>query len=279
MNKDQREPVRLLRAIRREPLVLFLVFGLALAGLWAMATPDDIEMVRVEDAALRALERSRVELLGRALTDDERTELREGFIDDEVLLREALRRGLQYSDFRVRKRLVQIMRGALTENVADPSPAQLEAFFRDEIDRFSRSESTTLEQVFFPWGEEVSDKWLDETLAELRNGANPDAIGAESMTISRLQKKLTRTDLVTRFGAAFADGVEGMTEGEWVGPLESVRGVHLVRVLERHPPETATFEQAESYLRQEWLMARMRELQQKGIDEIRAGYRVEIVEE
>ena len=39
---------------------------------------------------------------------------------EEVLLREALRQGLQWSDYRVRRRLVRMMRGAFTESVAEP---------------------------------------------------------------------------------------------------------------------------------------------------------------
>ena len=56
-------------------------------------------------------------------------------------------------------------------------------------------------------------------------------------------------------------------------------GRHLVRLVERHPPEAAVFEKVEPYLRQDWLMYRMRELQQEGIEEIREGYRIEIGEE
>jgi hypothetical protein len=171
------------------------------------------------------------------------------------------------------------MRGALTETIADPSVAQLQAYFRDNIDRYTTSESASIEQVFFPWGEEVGEEELARILGELRRGADPGLFGNTSFTTARRLPRRSRSDLVRAFGADFADWIEEQPTGEWRGPVESVQGVHLVRVTDRHPPEVATFETVEPYLRQEWVMNKTREFQQEGIDEIRARYRVEIVEE
>jgi hypothetical protein len=259
--------------------VLFAVVGAALYGIWVLAAPADVETVRIEPAALRALETQQAELLGRPLTEEEIEEVREGYIEDEVLLHEALNRGLHLSDGRTRRRLTRIMRGALTETIADPSVAQLQAYFRDNIERFTSSESARIEQVMFPWGDEISEEELGRILGELRAGADPEFFGTTSFTFGRELRRQTRADLVRAFGAAFADWVEQMPTGEWRGPVESVQGIHLVRITERHPPEVATFENVERYLRQEWVMSKTRELQQEGIDEIRSRYRIEIVEE
>lgn len=262
--------------LRREPLVWFVVLGTVLGVAWVWLAPADTETIQVESETLRALEKQQEDLLGRPLTDEERTRVHEGFVDDEVLLREALRRGLQWSDSRVRQRLTRIMRAALTESVPDPSVAQLQAYFQDNIDKYSTPESITLEQVVFPWEEEVTEGELDEVLAKLRSGAPAEDLGRNLVAAGRRMPRQTRRALVRALGPEFADAVEPLPTGEWQGPIESTRGVHLVRVVERHPPEVATFEQVESYLRQEWLMSRTRELQQEGIDEIRAGYRIEI---
>ena len=147
-------------SLRREPLVLFAIVGVALYGLWTALAPGEARAVPVELAAVRGLETMQEELLGRPLTDEERADVLQGYIDDEVLVQEALRRGLHRGDYRTRKRLIQIMRGALTEMVPNPSVAELQAWFRESIDTYTKPESTTLEQVPFPWGEDVSE---DET--------------------------------------------------------------------------------------------------------------------
>ncbi len=263
-------------ALRREPLVWFAVLGAALGVAWILLAPAGTETIRVESETLRALEKQQEELLGRPLTDEERTRVHEGFIDDEVLLREALRRGLQWSDTRVRQRLTRIMRAALTQSVPDPSVAQLQAHFQENIDKYTTPETITLEQVVFPWEEEVAQGELDEVLAKLRSGASPEGFGRRLSVVGPRMPRQTRRDLVRALGPEFADAVEALPVGEWQGPIESTRGVHLVRLVERHPLEVATFEQVEPYLRQEWLMSRTRELQKEGVDEIRAGYRIEI---
>ncbi len=279
MSENPRPPAVGWAAVLREPLVWFAVLGAALGAGWILLAPADTETIRIESETLRALEKQQEELLGRPLTDEERNRAHEGFIDDEVLLREALRRGLQWSDFRVRQRLTRIMRASMTETVPDPSVAQLQAYFRENIDRYTTPESVTLEHVVFPWGEDVTEDELEEVLAKLRSGASPEGFGRSLMVVGRRMPRQTRGDLVRALGAGFADGVEPLPTGEWRGPIESTRGVHLVRVVERHPPEVATFERMEQYLRQEWLMKRTRELQQERIDEIRARYRIEIAEE
>ena len=279
MTKKATAASRVGSVIRREPLVLFLVLGAALYGGWVVLAPPDGETVRIESEVLRALEKQEQDLRGRALTDDERDRLRESYIEEEVLLREALGRGLQWSDSRVRQRLTRIMRGALTETVPDPSVAQLQAYLRDNIDRFTAPESVTLEQVMFPWGEEVTDEELDGVVAKLRSGADPERFGSASMTLGSRLARQTRRALVRAFGADFADRVEPLPPGEWHGPVESVQGVHLVRVVQRHPPEPPVFENSEYYLRQDWMMARTRDLQQQRIDEIRERYRIELVNE
>jgi len=267
--------------VRREPLVLFMVLGVAFYGAWTLFAPREKTSVKIDVSELRALEKGQEELLGRALTDEEREEAEESFIDDEVLLHEALRRGLQWSDARVRRRLLQVMRGSLVERAPDPSVAQLQAHLRDNIDRFTVGESATLEQVFFPWGEEVAGEQPGEILEALRSGGDPRQFGVSSPLVPRRLRKATRNTLIQTYGlgSEFADALERLPTGEWQGPLESLRGLHLVRVIERHPPDTAKFEEIEDYLRQDWIFAQERKIQQERVAEIRERYRVEMVGE
>jgi len=279
MNDNAGLSGRIRSALGREPLILFVAVGALLYGVWVIAAPADVETIRVGDEVLRAVEEQQEYILGRPLTDDEQVLAREGYIDEEVLLREALGRGLHWSDARVRQRLTRIVRAALTETVPDPSVAQLQAHFNENIERFSTPESMTIEQVFFPWGEEGDEESLGRVLAEIRNGADVERFGTNSMSAPRSLPWQTRIDLVRLFGPNFANRVEELPAGEWHGPVESVQGVHLVRVVERHPPQVATFENVEPFLRQDWLMTRTRELQQERIDGIRDDYRIQIVEE
>lgn len=277
---DQKEPVRSWsNLLVREPLVSFVLLGVVVYGLWALFAPVPGETVVIDPAALRLLEQQQVDLIGRSLTEDERAEIRAGYIDDEILLREALRRGLQFSDYRARRRLVRIMRSALTQQVADPSTAQLQAYFKENIDRYTSDESVSLELVNYPWGEEVNESELARLRTRLEAGASPEQYGVNTFNLSGRMPRASRVSLVTLMGAAFADSVLQLPVGGWHGPIESAQGVHLVRVVEVHPSEVASFESVESYLRQDFIMTRTREIQQGRVDEIREQYRIVIAEE
>ena len=155
-------------AIRREPLVWFAVLGGALGVAWVLLAPAPAETVRVESETLRSLEKQREDLLGRPLTDEERQQARDSFVDEEVLLREALRRGLQWSDGRVRQRLTRIMRASMSETVPDPSVAQLQAYFQENIDKYTTPD--------YPHADEAAKQaWLDyrQVLRTLPSTATP----------------------------------------------------------------------------------------------------------
>ena len=233
---------------------------------------------------LRARETQQADLLGRPLTDAERERgLREDHIDEEVLLHEALGRGLQWSDFPCPATADPDHAGSddgdrarsIGRAAAGLLPRQHRALSpRRRLRRSCRS--------CFPRGDEATDEQArgGARQAPCRRGSGalrqrirwwPSAAGCQGRPAPIWFES---------FGPDFADRVEQLPAGEWQGPVESLHGVHLVREVEqRHPPQVAEFENLESYLRQDWLMTRMRDQQQEGIDEIRAGYRVELVGE
>ncbi|MEM6672853.1 MAG: peptidyl-prolyl cis-trans isomerase [Planctomycetota bacterium] len=268
------------RALLTDPAVGFLAVGLAVFAAWRALAPDGRPEVRVELASVQAMVTAQEELAGRPFTDEERDEVLAGMIDDEVLIAEALRRGIHLSDGRTRKRLTQIMRGALASDVPPaPSTAELQAWFRDNVDRFSRDASVTVDHVFFPWEVGISQDEVEAALESLRGGADPSTFRASEFDGGGRLRELTRSDIVTRIGAPVADALESLGVGAWSEPLETARGRHLVRIVERHPATVPTFDDVEDYVRQDFEFERARELQQGRIDTLRESYRVELVGE
>ena len=90
----------MLRRLADEPLVLFAALGAVFYGAWLVLAPQAVETIQLERRVIEALEAREVELLGRPLTDEEKRDVEENLIEEEVLLREAMRRGLQWSDGR-----------------------------------------------------------------------------------------------------------------------------------------------------------------------------------
>ena len=269
--------LRMARAFRSEPLLLFLVIGIAMYAGWSLAAPTAQEPILVENETLRFLEQQQEDLLGRPLTAGERETIKQDFIDEEVLLREAFRRGLHETDSRVRRRLVAVMRSALTDVVPDPTSAQLQTYFQANIDRFTTPESVTLEQVLFPWGSGAGEEKIERTLRELRAGADARGYGVD-YPVGRSLARATREDLVISFGAPFTDQIDDIPTNVWIGPIESPHGQHLVRVIDTHVAIVPEFESIESYLRQDWLLHEQRRRQHERIEALRQQYRVDFVE-
>src|SRR5262245_15521509 len=123
-----------MRALAREPLVHFLALGGLLFALdhVARSRADATGRVIVVDESVRAeLADQWAHAHGAPPSADELDALTERWIDDEVLYREGLERGLDLHDPRIRMRVAAAMQFVLEEQVAipEPSDAELRAFF------------------------------------------------------------------------------------------------------------------------------------------------------
>ena len=126
---------RLWNALRREPLVHFLALAALLFVAYQLLTPSDREPIVIEQASMDELARRQEELLARPPSDEERRALVELAIDDEVLLREAYRRGLD-RDAVVRQHLVQKMRFILGEDEVTPTETELRTYLAANRERY-----------------------------------------------------------------------------------------------------------------------------------------------
>jgi hypothetical protein len=219
-----------------------------------------------------ALEEERTEALGRALTDAERRTLADEWLAQEILVREAYRRGLDQGDGVVRHRLIEKMRTLLREPPREPTRAELEAFHRTHADRYTAPERATVQHVFaFATGPARAE--LPTHLAVLRAGADFRGRG-DRFWLGPELVNVTRAELVRTFGDAFAATVFDLPVGLWSGPHASTRGLHLVRLVERRPPEAAPYEAVANAVRDDWFEAREREALERQVAELAKGYEI-----
>lgn len=267
---------RFWNALHQEPLILFALIGGLLFVAYGFGKATPVEVIEITPQTLRALEDSEESLRGRPVTDEERRALIDSHIEDEVLLREALRRGLEKKDSRVRKRLLTVMRTGLDEQVPEPTRAELQAHFRENAEQYAASEAVTFDQVFFSFGNEPADSAA--LLEQLKGDTDFRKMGERSWA-GYTMRKMTREEMLPVFRGDFADQVLELTPNEWTGPLESVRGVHFIRVTERHQLPAPTFDQMEEQLRQDWIFNRRRAIQTTKIENMKKRYRVVLTEE
>ncbi len=258
----------------RQPVVQFFAIGavlFALQGERGDAARDHVIRVSAEHVA--AL-RSDFELRrGRSPTSAESAALVRKFVDEEVLVREALTLGLDRGDLIVRRRLVQKM-DFLTRGLAqleEPGDAALEAYLLDHSDRYARPPRVSLTHVFL--GGERHEVDSSEVLAALARGEDPARLGDPFIAGQRARLRSER-QLRDLFGLDFAREAMGLQVGEWV-PVRSSYGLHLVRVDERVAGAGPDLEQVRARVREDWLRDARAEANRRALASLRSRYLIE----
>lgn len=267
----------LLRAVAREPILHFMLLGVLAFVVYSGLTPREVETIVVNPEILRGLEVRRAEVLGRPLTEEEQGRIRDEFIEDEILMREAYRRGLERHDSRVRDRLLTLMRGSLDETLPDPGRQQLEAYFRKNIDHYWDRESLTFTHVFFPSNSEATPTDDAAFLAVLSSGdftppADPRSGILETRTATPGEIRSAMGPEATRRLLAVADE-------SWNGSIVSPLGTHFVKIIERRPLPQPTFDAMLAYVRADWELEQREEIRSRKIAEIGEKYRIVVAED
>lgn len=267
---------RYIQLMLEEPLIPFALIGCVLFVGYGFRKPtDEIETISISTSTVRSLETMQEELTGRPLTEAERQEVFDGYVDDEVLMREAFRRELEKKDSRVRKRLLSVMRSTLDQPIAQPTRPELEAYFRENQDQFLSGEVITFDHVFFSFGSENEPDDWGMLLSQLRKGEDHQRLGDNQM-FGNVMRRSSARQLRQSLGNDFAERAFASPLDQWQGPIESRHGTHFIRVSEKFVPPVPDFEQMEDYLRQDWTYRKRRENQAEKIAELRDRYRIVI---
>ena len=169
-----------------------------------------------------------------------------GFVGEDTdgeaaLEADARRLGLDRSDLVIRRHLVQLMRLA-TERVSAaglPSEDELADYLARHAERFATPARVTLAHVYLSRrrGPELESQ-ATALLARLRTNAPSPALAAslgDPFIRGAEIRGASAADLEQSFGAGFADALRDAPEEEWVGPVPSSYGLHLVWIRERIP--------------------------------------------
>ena len=258
----------------KSPLLHFIFLGIIAFILYIHLKPADRETIRITTQTIDALIQQRESITQNPTTPEERQLLIDGHIEDEILLREAYKRGFDKNDYRVRKRILNIMRSSLSEVIPEPSVAQLRAFYEEEKERYLTSPSRSFEQVYYSFAGARQPENPAQFLLKLNSTSDISQMGEFSTTLGNKFSKATFQTTAITFGKPFAQIIFDLPLNQWRGPIESFRGIHYVRITAAHEPELPPFDQMESYLRTEYFMQKSRESQVAKIEELRKNYDV-----
>lgn len=273
---------------RADPLVLFLIAGLALYLLLeaiGFGEGDD-RRIRVGEAELAAF------LAGRGGQSDdgqlaqlplpERQKLLRDYVQEEALYREARALGLDKEDSAIRRRLVQSLRFSLQgDETAEQAPTdkELRAYFTAHRDRYRGDATISFVHVFFDSGRRGrAQAAADARRALARIGDGDWLAQGDRYPYQRSYSRLTRDTLAAEWGDAAAQRVFGRQHEPslWFGPVESELGYHLVRIDSFEAASEPRFESARQAVEQDWQRDRREQRLQAAVDRIVQSYSVKL---
>jgi len=270
-----------IRKLLGEPILHFLVIGIALFGAYRWVSPGDSggRRIVITRGVVDDLVTQHVASRGREPSTTELNNLIESYVRDEILYREGVRLGLERDDIVVKRRVRQKIEMIAEEDASTraPTDADLSAYLTANQPRFVQPAILTFEQVFL--GQPSSGNGVVHAVAAtgeaLRSGNDPEKLGKPTLLPYRMT--LAPADLVARdFGASFAAALEKLPVGEWVGPIDSSFGAHYVRVSDRTPAATPQLAAVRDHVVREWENERRQRARNDAYTKMRDDYQVSI---
>lgn len=261
----------------RDPLLHFALIGgllFAIDGLFG-GDADAEEIVitpnRIEHLAA-VFERS----WQRPPSDEEMQKLVDNFVREEVLYREALKLGLEADDTVIRRRLrlkMEFLARDLVDAV-EPETEVLQQFYRDNEDRYQLPARLSFRQIYFNVDRRAEpEQDAEMALAALADGVEWATAG-DSHLLPRQFTQSSLEEVNKQLGTGFAEELLDQPRGQWVGPVHSEYGVHLVFVEEYTVQASADFASVQSQVLRDWQAQAHGDALENQYRQLRQGYRV-----
>ncbi len=271
----------ILQRFLREPLLHFIALG-GLFFLIYTAVNDigqnstDTIIITPERISRIATEFKRV--WNRMPTAEELDNLVKEEVRSEIYYRDALALGLDKNDAVVRRRLRQKME-FLTDTgiyLQDPSPGELETYFAANEQAYRSQPRLAFEQIYL--GESPSEDTVSQIMKRLLSEPAIDPSTLGQRTLLPAQLKLSPPAVIDSvFGNGFYRRIAELAPGEWVGPVTSAYGIHLIRTLDGRPARLPPLEEVRNAVLQDWKSAKAEQNREQDYAKRRSRYLVEIL--
>lgn len=242
------------RLQQRHALLLFLAFGAGLFALESLRAPATVLTVPAATAI--------------------NSQTAAQWLEEEVLYREALARGLNQGDVIVRRRLVQKMRMLLETGVevAEPSEDELRRWIDTYAGRYGGVQQVSFDHVFLSRG--LRDSRLAEDARAVRQellSGGEKAGQSDPHPGGTRQDNLDARGLERLFGSALAEQIADLPPGRWQGPLRSPLGLHFVRVVDRQL-RTPDYHAVRERAHRDYLLEARRLATASALDRLKVSY-------
>ncbi len=268
----------------REPLVHFLLLGVALFAVYAYmhrgrSGVESSRQIVLSLDELRQMDMYFESQWHRPPTPAEFQAMVEDKVREEVLYREALATGLDKDDTIVKRRMAQKMQ-FLAEDVAaahEPSTTELKSWFDNNKAKFALPGRYSFRHLYFSPDKRGNNAQEDAAKVLAKIASQPEdsklaASLADPFMFQNYYGDRTPEAIAKEFGPPFAMTLEKLKPGSWQGPVESGYGWHCVFVDTVVPGRIPAFEEVEPDVKTAWLGEQKAQAWKKAYDAMRAKY-------
>lgn len=274
-----------MRKLLREPLLHFMLlgFGLFLLHGWMAGSAGWAgKSIVITQGRIEQLTAGFARMNQRVPVASEVETLIDDAIREEIFYREAKALGLDQDDTIVRRRLRQKLE-FVSEDVAsvpEPTDVQLRDYLQAHPEKFRSETRYSLSQVYLnpqQHGQRLAGR-MQVLLAQLqRVGATADASKhGDALLLEHRFQNVTASELVRLFGTEFETALRALPTREWLGPVPSGYGVHLVFVDKRDEGQAAALEHVRDEVRLEWVRDQREQANERFYTDLRKRYKVTV---
>ncbi len=272
-----------MKAWLSQPLIRFLFIGALLFAVDAVRNPvRPIEdaTIDVGPAQIDWMVGNWTAQFGRTPSKAELQTIIDTWIVDEMRYREALALKLDRDDEIVRRRLVQKHEFLFSPEtvIKEPDEAALRTHFDANRDKFKSNWAVSFCHIYFEIGSDRQRAFqLAKSASErLAHRAADDGLVrtlGDEFPHNNCYKNETENNIRRDFGDHFTQALNQIEIANWVGPVESGLGFHIVWISGRNQPEQLEFDVARPNVRADWMDQQQSAALNVQLGRLRARYR------
>lgn len=268
---ESRKATNSARVILHEPTLHFFVIAGIIFVLYTLAQSKSGKVLEISQQEIDARIFQQEMNIGEELNAEQRQLLASTYIEEQILVREALAMNLD-NDTRIHSMLAQKMRHVLSGEVIQPSDQELQDYFQTNATRYQSVSTVTADALVFYNDDELAA----DVVRSLNSGAGPQLLLTLAEGDSSSLPNVNHFDIANIFEPEFADRVFAAIPNQWIGPFISNRGQHWVRVTEKSDARLPALAEIADRVRLDWISEEEQSRLQQEIDNLWDSYSVVI---
>ena len=225
----------------RDPFAHFILIGAGLFVLYALVNDKELAPNRIiiSEADIQRTANQWQQKWHRAPSESELLKVIERQIREEIYYREAQALDLGRDDPIIRRRLAEKMEFIASDLLvpSDPADEELAAYLAANPDTFVSPIRLSFSHIFYSADSVSRERQSNQEtlLTRLNESSDPQAYSGlgDSFNGKQHYEQIADYQIARIFGRRFEEQLIALPVGQWLGPIESGYGRHLVRIDDR----------------------------------------------